>query len=219
MADTTQNTDDLDSVIAMYRARGVGKPLGFGDHVALLIIDFQNAYTRTWRAQSTEPVQNTATLLAAARAQGLPVYFTYQGIDPENPPGGIFGLKAPTLLEFTRGSWDCEIDELIAPVEGEPVIEKQAFSAFFGSDLAQRMKDQGVDTIVICGCSLSGCVRATVVDGMQHGFRMMVPRACVSDASAPSLRTSLMEITIKYGDVIELDEALAGITASERVPA
>jgi maleamate amidohydrolase len=220
MADNTETMDNaqtLDEVVEMYRARGVGQPLGFGHRVAILVIDFQQAYTRTWRAKSLEPIEQTARLLEAARAQGLPVYYTYQGYDPEHPVGGIFGLKAPTLLEFTRGSWSCEIDPLIAPAAADLVIEKSAPSAFFKSDLADRLVAQGVDTVVTCGTSLSGCVRASVVEGMSHGFRMIVPEPCVSDASEPSLRTSLMEITIKYGDVVTFDEALAGIKASQTV--
>lgn len=209
--------EELAKVMEMYRAKGVGNPLGFGKRTALLIIDFQQVYTRTWRAKSLAPVENTKLLLDAARAQGLPVFFTYQGYDPENPDGGVFTRKAPTLLEFTRGSWNCVIDELIAPIEGETVMEKKAPSAFFDSGLHAALTELGIDTVVTCGTALSGCVRATVVDGMSHNYRMIVPRDCVSDASPPSLVTSLMEISVKYGDVVSVDEALAGIKSSERV--
>lgn len=210
-ASASVSDDELDQVVAMYRARGVGAPLGFGSRSALLIVDFQQAYTRTWRAKSLAPVENTGRLLAAARERGVPVFFTYQGYDPVNPDGGVFTQKAPTLLEFKRGSWECEIDPLIAPQDGELVIEKRAPSAFFASGLAERLRDLGVDTVVTCGTSLSGCVRASVVDGMSHDLRMLVVRDCVDDASEPSLKTSLVEIAVKYGDVISLDEALAGI--------
>ncbi len=219
MSDKTEtgSVQSLDDVAAMYKAKGVGQPLGFGQRVALLVIDFQQVYTRTWRAKSLEPVELTAKLLEAARANQLPVYYTYQGYDPDNVDGGIFGMKAPTLLEFLRGSWDCEIDPLITPAPDDLVIEKTVPSAFFKSELAERLEAQGIDTVVICGTSLSGCVRASVVDGMSHGLRMMVPEPCVSDASEPSLRTSLMEINTKYGDVITFEQALEGINGSESV--
>lgn len=220
MADSTDNptnTQSIDEVAAMYKAKGVGQPLGFGRRVAVLVIDFQQVYTRTWRAKSLEPVELTAKLIEAARAQRLPVYYTYQGYDPEHVDGGIFGMKAPTLLEFLRGSWACEIDPLITPKSDDLVMEKTVPSAFFKSELADRLASLDIDTVVICGCSLSGCVRASVVDGMSYGYRMIVPEACVSDASEPSLRTSLMEINTKYGDVVTFEQALAGIKASEQV--
>jgi maleamate amidohydrolase len=88
-------------------------------------------------------------------------------------------------------------------------------SAFFDSDLADKLKAEGVDTVVVCGCSLSGCVRATVVDGMSHNFRMIVPRECVTDPSPISMAVSLMEINTKYGDVAAVDDVIAGIEALE----
>ena len=205
--------ESLAEVEAMYRAKGVGNPLGFGERAAVLVIDFQQAYTRTWRAKSLAPVEQTARVLAAARAKNLPVFYTYQGYDPVDPDGGLFTRKAPTLLEFKRGTWDAEIDPLIAPGPGDLVLEKNTPSAFFDSGLAARLKELGIDTVVTCGCSLSGCVRATVVDGMSHQFRMIVPRECVSDPSAPSMAVSLMEINTKYGDVTPVDEVIAGIEA------
>jgi nicotinamidase-related amidase len=209
----------LAEVEEMYRAKGVGNPLGFGEKAAVLVIDFQQAYTRTWRARSTEPVEQTARVLAAARAQGLPVFYTYQGYDPVDPDGGLFTQKAPTLLAFKRDTWETEIDPLIAPEAGDPVLEKNTPSAFFGSDLAEVLHAQGVDTVVVCGCSLSGCVRATVVDGMSHQFRMIVSKECVQDPSAISMAVSLMEINTKYGDVTPVDEVIAGIEALAPVTA
>lgn len=203
----------LVEVEEMYRAKGVGNPLGFGKRAAVLVIDFQQAYTRTWRAKSTEPVDQTARVLEAARAKRLPIFYTYQGYDPVEPDGGLFVLKAPTLLEFKRDTWDTEIDPLIAPAPGDSVQEKATPSAFFDSDLADTLHGLGIDTVVVCGCSLSGCVRATVVDGMSHRFRMIVPRECVSDPSPVSMAVSLMEINTKYGDVVPVDQAIAGIEA------
>lgn len=205
--------ETLAEVEAMYRAKGVGNPLGFGTKAAVLVIDFQQAYTRTWRAKSAEPVEQTARVIAAARAKGLPVFYTYQGYDPVEPDGGLFTIKAPTLLQFKRGTWDAEIDPLIAPETGDLVLEKNSPSAFFASELASVLKAQEIDTVVVCGCSLSGCVRATVVDGMSHNLRMIVARECVQDPSAISMAVSLMEIGIKYGDVTPVDEVIAGIEA------
>jgi maleamate amidohydrolase len=209
--------DSIAEVAEMYRSRGVGNRLGFGRRVALLIVDFQQQYTRTWRASSLDPVENTKLLLDAAHERGCPVYYTYMGYDPDNPVGGVFAMKAPTLLENLRGSWEAEIDPIIAPGTQDAVLEKRAPSSFFGTGLHERLQKLGIDTVVVCGTSLSGCVRATVVDGLSHNYRMMVPRDCVADPSAPSMATSLLEIDTKYGDVINLDEARMGILASEQV--
>ena len=108
------------------------------------------------------------------------------------PPGGISGIKAPTLLEFKRGSWECEIDPLIAPAPGERVLEKRAPSAFFGNDLAESLREQGIDTVVVCGTSLSGCVRASVVDGtLALAISTSAVKAAASlTASSASMRRS-----------------------------
>ncbi|WP_143194065.1 isochorismatase family protein [Micromonospora sp. CB01531] len=209
--DSAATTED--EARKLYASHGVGGRVGFGVRPAVIVVDFQQTYTRTWRSASLAPVQATAVLLAAAREQGVPVFYTYMGYDPEAPDAGVWGMKAATLVENVRGSWGCEIDQLIAPVDGDVVLEKRAPSSFFNTDLQQRLAALSVDTLVVCGTSLSGCVRATVVDGLSHNYRVLVPRDCVADASGPSMRASLNDIDTKYGDVISLDEAIAGLTA------
>ena len=122
--------------------------------------------------------------------------------------------KAATLVENVRGSWGCEIDPLIAPAEGDRVLEKRAPSAFFGTGLNEMLAAAGVDTVVVTGTSLSGCVRATVVDALSYNYRAIVPRECVADPSAPSMAASMQDIDTKYGDVVGVDEAIAGIVAA-----
>lgn len=212
----TEDADErLRSVQEMYRQHGVGLRVGFGRFPAVLIIDYQQSYTRTWRAASLEPVRATARLLAIARDRGLPVVFTYVGYDPEHPDAGTWGLKAKTLVENIRGSEACRIDPLVEPLPAERVMEKRVPSAFFGSDLADWLGIRGIDTVVVCGTSTSGCVRATVVDALSHGFRVIVPRECVNDPSGPSGQVALVDIDTKYGDVMGLDEV---IDALEAVP-
>lgn len=209
--------DGIAQVEAMYRDKGVGGRLGFAQRAAVLVVDFQQVYTRTWRAKTIVPVEQTQRLLEVARGHGVPVFYTYVGYDPADLDGGVWTLKAPTLLENVRGSWNCEIDPLLTPAGTDVVIEKRAPSSFFGTGLHERLQALAVDTVVTCGTSLSGCVRATVVDGLSYGYRMIVPEDCVMDPSPPSLATSLMEIRTKYGDVISGDEAIAGLQACERV--
>jgi maleamate amidohydrolase len=209
----TSSEEEFRSVREMYQAHGVGLRVGFGAGCALLIIDFQRSYTRTWRARSLAPVQATATVLAAARERGVPVCFTYMGYDPARPDAGVWGMKAKTLVDNVRGSEACQIDPLIEPADGETVLEKRAPSAFFGNDLAGGLRRLGVDTIVVCGTSTSGCVRATVVDGLSHDFRVIVPEPCVADPSEPSAQAALSDIDTKYGDVVTLEEVLEQLRA------
>lgn len=203
-----------EQVREMYASHGVGRRMGFGDHLAVIVVDFQQTYTRTWRAASLAPVEATVPLLAAARLHGAPIYYTYMGYDAENPDAGIWGLKAPTLVENVRGSWGCEIDPLIAPQDGDTVMDKQAASSFFGTGLDEKLAEAGVDTVIVVGTSLSGCVRATVVDALSYGYRPIVPRECVADASAPSMAASMQDIDTKYGDVVSVDEAVAALTVA-----
>ena len=216
----TSAIDALESVRQSYRERGIGNRIGFGRSCAVIVVDFQRAYTRTWRAPSLDPVHATSRLLDVARNLGVPVIYTYQGYDPEKPDAGVWGIKAPTLLANTRGSEDCEIDPLISPHPEDLVIEKRAPSAFFNSGLADHLRGHGIDTVVVVGATTSGCVRATVVDGLSHDFRVIVPSECVLDPSIPSAETALMDIDIKYGDVVSLTEAIEGMkSASSQVGA
>ncbi|MGO8958748.1 MAG: isochorismatase family protein [Streptosporangiaceae bacterium] len=212
-ADGTSQSADLQAVRDLYRSHGVGGRVGFGAGCAVLVVDFQQSYTRTWRAKSLTPVENTARVLEAARRRAVPVIYTYMGYDPAHPDAGVWGMKAATLVENLRGSEACRIDPLIEPRAGDAVLEKRVPSAFFGSGLAERLHAQGVDTVVVCGSSTSGCVRATVVDGLSHGFRVIVPEDCVSDASAPSAEVALADIDTKYGDVVTSAEVLEQMRA------
>ena len=120
-----------------------------------------------------------------------------------------FIAKAPALTMLTPGSRWAQIDERIAPREGEPVLLKLFASAFFGTALQPMLTAAGCDTLVVTGASTSGCVRATVVDGVQHGLLVLVPRDAVADRAQSAHDASLTDIDAKYGDVVSLDEAIA----------
>jgi maleamate amidohydrolase len=213
MTPMSENTDseELAAVRALYRSHGVGSRVGFGRKAAVIVVDFQYSYTRTWRAASLAPVEATARLLEVARRSRAPVVYSYMGYDPQRPDAGVWGLKAATLVSNVRGSQACEIDALIPPAPQDWVIEKRVPSVFFGSGLAEHLRERGVDTIIVVGTSTSGCVRATAVDGLSHDFRVLVPRECVADPSEPSARVALSDLDTKYGDVMDLDEVLDGL--------
>lgn len=188
--------------------------VGFGERPAILVVDFQHIYTRGRCETGLEAVEETRKLLDVARAAGVPVAYSYVGYDPQDPDGGVWTIKCPGLLENIRGSEECSIDPLVLPHEGDHVVEKRAASSFFGTGLAEHLRNLAVDTVVVCGTSTSGCVRATVVDGVAWDFRMIVPEECVSDRSEPSHAAALFDIDTKYGDVVPVAEVIEQLQAA-----
>ena len=183
--------------------------LGFGRRAGVLVVDFQHLYTRGRASTGLAAVEATARLLAAARQARAPVYYTVVAYDPDDKGRVLWTQKLPGLLDNMRGSQAIAVDPLIAPAAGDLVIEKKAASAFFGTGLKERLAEDGVDTLVVCGTSTSGCVRASVVEGMGHGVRMVVVRECVTDRSALLHELTLFDLGSKYADVVGLDEVLA----------
>lgn len=124
----------------------------------------------------------------------------------------------PVLRTLVEGEPLAEIVPELPPARADVILNKQYASAFFGTSLAAMLTAQGVDTVIITGCSTSGCVRATAVDGMQHGFRVIIPRECVGDRRAEPHEANLFDIHSKYGDVISRAEALAWLEALPSSP-
>jgi maleamate amidohydrolase len=187
--------------------------LGFGRRCAVVVIDFIKAYTTPGAAfyaeGVVEAVQESVGLLACARAAGVPVIYTKVLYDRSGKDGGLFVKKVPALRAMVEGEPLAEIDPKLEPASGDVVIAKNYPSGFFGTTLATTLWTQGVDTVVLIGCSTSGCVRATAVDAIQHGFRVVVPRECVGDRHAAPHDASLFDIHAKYGDVIARAEVEA----------
>jgi nicotinamidase-related amidase len=147
----------------------------------------------------------TRSLLDTARARGVPVFFTSVVYDEVGEAAAaVFLRKVPALKLCRPGTRWVEIDERLGRRPDEPVIEKAHASAFFGVPLAALLA--GRDTLVVCGASTSGCVRATVVDAMQHGLSPIVPRECVGDRSPRAHEQALDDIGGRYGDVLSLGE-------------
>jgi maleamate amidohydrolase len=196
-----------------------GERIGFGERPALLVVDFLKAYTRKesqlFAPGVVDAVANTLELLAAARAAGIPIihtrilYFAQDCAD-----GGIWVKKAPVMKAMVEGNILAEFCEGVEPAENEPVIVKQYASSFFGTNLASVLHTQRVDTVIIAGCSTSGCVRATAVDAVQNGFRTIVVRDCVGDRHPEPHAANLFDIDSKYGDVVGKVDAIAAIKAT-----
>jgi nicotinamidase-related amidase len=135
--------------------------------------------------------------------------YTTIGFEPSLKDGGLWMQKAPALAELQLdGPW-IEIDPRLEPRPDETIVMKKGASGFFGTNLASILISQRVDSVVLCGATTSGCVRATAVDLLQYGWPTLVPRECVGDRAQAPHEANLFDIQAKYADVVGLDEALA----------
>jgi maleamate amidohydrolase len=187
--------------------------VGFGNKPALIVIDLIKAYTlpdAPLFAQGVIPaVEETAGLLALARKLGIRVIHTTVAYQPSDfADGGIWVRKAPVLKCLTQSPYN-EVCEGVEPLAHEVVVTKQYASGFFGTSLAATLTADGVDTLIITGCTTSGCIRATAVDAVQNGFRAIVPRECVGDRHPGPHEANLFDIDSKYGDVVSKAEVVA----------
>lgn len=189
-----------------------GARVGFGERPAIIVIDMTKAFTDpSYKVgcDQTNEVAAIADLLAAARRRNVPVYFTQIAYLPDGSDGGIFVKKVPALMELQLSDPNCmEIDDRIAPVEGEVVFCKKYPSAFFQTHLGSMLVSQGIDTLILTGCATSGCVRATAIDGISNGYRVVVPREAVGDRAQGPHEANLFDMAAKMADVIPLAEAI-----------
>ena len=200
----------------LYIERGFSQRVGYGEHPAVIVVDFLVGFTDTESPLAGDleaPLQETLRILDAARGVGVPIVFTTIAYDPSMKDAGLFPLKVPSLKWLVEGSRWVELDPRLNRQDGETVVSKKYASSFFGTDLAAQMTSQNVDTLIITGCTTSGCIRATVVDALQNGFRAIVPREAVGDRAEGPHEANLFDIDAKYGDVVSVDEVLAYLAA------
>jgi maleamate amidohydrolase len=196
---------------ASFRARGFNGRVGFGLRPAVIVVDLIEAFTNPVSplAADLQPqLAATRKLLSAARKVKAPIIFTTVEYDPSLKDAGLFVRKARGLSWLVQGSRWVELDQALKRRRGELLIKKKYASAFFGTDLASLLATQGIDTVIVAGCTTSGCVRATVVDALQYGLHAIVPREAVGDRLASAHDASLFDIDMKYGDVVALQEVL-----------
>ena len=211
-------------------------PYGFGRRAAVLSVDNYRAAVgdhpeplleaiRTWPSSAGLPaweaLDHITELLATARAAGVPViHVTGMAAEESGMPGwrARRGERGPTdrdaaAAERHRRRYD--IVEQAAPLPGEVVLKKTAPSAFFGTPLAAHLISEGIDTVIVCGEAVSGCVRATVVDGCSYRFTMLVVEECVYDRHEATRAMNLFDIDQKYGDVLALEDVLAWLRSQD----
>ena len=195
-----------------FRQRGFGQKLGFGQRPALLIVDMAKAFTNPGMplgAKLDSQIEAIQLLLRAARDREAPVIFSTVSYEDEDlKDAGIFGRKQKGSATLRAGSEGVQIDSRLDFRKTDSLLVKKYASCFFGTDLVSRLLVGQVDTLIITGCTTSGCVRASAVDACQIGFRPMVVREAVGDRSQAAHEQSLFDLNAKYADVVSLQETL-----------
>ena len=195
----------------IYREQQFGGRVGFGRRPAVLVVDFFYGCTDPAYLGGGgvgEAVDRTAPLLRAARAARAPVIYTVTQYRPDGLDAGLFGVKVPLLRLLQEGSKAVEIDSRVAPSPEDHILVKKMASAFFGTPLAGLLATLGLDTLIVAGCTTSGCVRASVVDACSSGYRVIVPRECVGDRAPGPHEAPLFDMDAKYADVVGLADVL-----------
>lgn len=201
----------------IYERAGWGGRVPRGTRPAVLVVDLSRGFTEPefpTGADLTDVVAATAELIETAHSTGAPVLFTTIAYEEADLDGGCAWLrKAPGMGILRAGSELVDLDPRLPRRAADALVVKKGASAFFGTDLAAALVTRGVDTVLVCGATTSGCVRASVVDAVQSGFNVLVPRPCVGDRAAGPHEANLFDIDAKYADVIDLDDALAYVAA------
>jgi maleamate amidohydrolase len=185
--------------------------LAFGKHPALLVVDFVMAYlelSSPLYAGVEAALASNIRLVAVARETGIPVIFTNVVYEPGGADGGLFYRKIPALRVFDAGSALGNFPPDLQPQEDDLVISKQFASAFFRTELDQKLRVRGVDTLIVTGLSTSGCVRATALDALQHGFAPFVVREACGDRHSGPHEANLFDLQAKYAEVIGEADAI-----------
>jgi len=205
-----------------YRAAGFGNPSGIGERPALLIIDVQYRTVGTepkpfWESIKEFPtscgevgwnaVRNLVPLLAEFRRRRWPVLYPHVAPKNKATDSGRLAAKVPAIMDIAQKGYEFVAE--IAPREGDVLLPKKHPSAFFATPLVSHLIDLGVDTLVVTGCTTSGCVRCSVVDAFSYNFRVVVPSDCVYDRSATSHAVNLFDMASKYADVATSAEVIA----------
>ncbi len=211
----------MDDSVEIYAKQGLGQKIGFGEKPALLIVDMQNDFcdadapsTLFPSIQSTiEPIRQLA---AAARAKNVPVIYTQGLVAADGSSAGLWRFKmkhhglGQVQIEGSRGA---AIIDALAPMPGDRIIRKWRPSAFFRTDLEVFLAVAGIDTLLLTGTSISGCVRATATDAFMRDIRCMIVREGVADRSPAVLEANLFDLQQKYADIVEADECLSYLSS------
>ncbi|WP_455287104.1 N-carbamoylsarcosine amidohydrolase [Cupriavidus necator] len=204
--------------IGAYQRQGFGNDLELTGPFGLLVVDFVNGFADPevfGGGNIREAIANTVPLLAAARREGWAIAHSRIVFADDGSDHNIFSMKVPNMLTLKERERNSAIVAELTPQPGELVVRKTVPSAFFGTSLAAWLTQRGVRTLAVAGAVTSGCVRASVVDAMQYGFRPLVLSDCVGDRALCPHEANLFDMEQKYATVTTRAQGLAAIGVRE----
>jgi len=202
----------------IYKHQNFGNHLGIGEKAALLIVDFVNGFDdpdQFGGGNVSEACDNTVPLLAACRDLGLTIAHTRVVLAEDGSDDNIMAIKVPALKTLTEDAECGQIVGRLTPRPGEIVVRKRVPSAFFGTDLAANFTMRRIDTVLVTGCTTSGCVRASALDAMCWGFRPIIIIDCVGDRAIAPHEANLFDLKQKYAELMTRDEVIAELTSRQ----
>lgn len=198
----------------IYKNAGIGGTIGFGKRPAILVVDFQKAFTHEESPlgmDMEDACRKTRKLTMAAREKNIRVIYTRLGYGKDGVELNALGQKCSNYRLITRNSWLYEFDERLDIRDEDIVIECHAPSAFFGTALNQILKPIYVDTLLICGAPVAGPLYTTALEACSYGYRTIIPTDAVADYSQELAETFLWNINMKYGDLSTVDACIEEI--------
>ncbi len=183
---------------------------GLGQSPALLIVDVIKGFTDPdcpLGSEAASVVEANRQLMEVFHSQNRPVYLTTVVYDSDEQ-ASVFRARVPALNVLSRGAHWCDIDPRLPLSASDTIIEKTHASAFHGTELAELLRREGIDSLVVTGLTTSGCVRASAVDGLQHNFKCVIPEEATGDRDPSAHQANLYDLNAKYVDVLPLDKVL-----------
>jgi maleamate amidohydrolase len=205
----------------IYEQSGFGGQYGFGRRPVVVIIDFQYSHTDPaspiGSLNLVPAMETTNRLLTAAREKGIAIVYVNTMYRADGRDCGLVGLKNPVAFEYQlEGTRWVEPDARIKPEPEDIRIVKKTADSFFMTPLDYILRNMGVDTVVVTGCSTSGCVRATIASGADLGYRIVVPEECVAERSTEAHAHNLFDLRARYADVLPVAQVIAAVQRLER---
>ena len=198
-----------------FASRGFGGRIGFGDRAALLVIDYMKAFTdpsMPFGSNLDKEIADTNRLIDEAHEHSIPVIFSVVWYDEDGfKDAGFWALKQGGVSTLKAGTPGVELDARLHRKPTDIVLLKKYASCFYGTDIVARLNSRQVNTLIVTGCTTSGCVRATAVDALQNGYRPIIAKEAVGDRSVAAHEQSLFDLDQKYGDVMSVDEIIGEI--------
>ncbi len=212
----------MNDELEIFVKQGFGHTLGLGERPSLCIIDFVVGFDDAETlggGNIRAAIERTADLLGFCRARGLPIAHTRVVFADDGSDHNLLCEKVPSLKELTESAPNSQIVPDLTPLPGELVVCKRNASAFFETDYGSWLARRQADTLLIAGCTTSGCVRATAVDALGYGYKPIVVTDCVGDRATGPHQASLFDMGQKYADLMTAEEVMAALAGRDRVAA